>query len=114
MRRMATFASALFGSVQRTRVLVMVGTLGETYGRQLADVLDAPLGSVQQIVRSLEEQGVLVGRTEGRLRRLTLNPRFPARAELQALLERLSTLDPFYLEAAAKVRRRPRASDKPL
>lgn len=104
----------LFGSRRRTQVLIAVTLAGETYARELARLADAPLLSIQRVVDALEIEGVLAVRTSGRQRRVTLNPRFYAYAELRALLLRLAEGEQELESAVGALRRSPRRKGKPL
>ena len=98
---------SLFGSRRRTEVLILLALLGESYARELAILLEAPLYSVQRIVAELEDQGVIASRLRGRTRLVTLNPRFHACTELRDLLLRLSRGEPELEAVAASHRTRP-------
>lgn len=104
----------LFGSERRTEVLLAIALLEESYARELARTLRAPLLSVQRILDALEMEGIVAIRTSGRERRVTLNPRFFALAELRTLLLRLSEGDADLTEAVYSLRRSPRKKGKPL
>ena len=104
----------LFGTERRTEVLIAVRLLEETYARELARLLDAPLLSVQRIVDALEAEGILAIRSSGRERRITLNPRYFAVAELRELLLRLSIATPQIVEAVESLRLSPRKKGKAL
>ena len=109
-----TDASSPFGSRARTRILLALQLLTETYARELARVLDANLSSVQRGLRSLERDGLIAGRTLGRTRVFRLNPRGFARRELERYLERLLEPDVELRIRATRLRRRPRRTGKPL
>ena len=51
-------SSSPFGNSTRTRVLLSLSLLGESYARELARVLRAPLSGVQKALRSLELDGL--------------------------------------------------------
>ena len=104
----------LLGSRRRTQVLIMTALLGETYPTELARLLEAPLYSVQTIVKDLDREGVLATRRVGGARRVSLDPRYFASKELRGLLLRLAEAEPELLEAAASRRSRPRRAGKPL
>lgn len=104
----------LFGSRRRTEVLLGVALLGETYARELARLLNAPLLSVQRVVDALDEEGVVAVRSFGKERRVTLNPRFFAIAELRALLLRLAEGETEIQQAVSSLRRSPRRKGKEL
>lgn len=107
-------AARLLGSVTRTRVLVALALLGSSYPRELARILGASLNGVQQAIKSLEADGVVVGRLVGRTRVVELNPRYFAASELRALLAKLGSADRQLQDRAAALRRRPRRTAKPL
>jgi hypothetical protein len=104
----------LFGSRRRTEVLILTALLGETYPRELARLLDAPLYSVQTIVSGLDREGIVATRLVGRSRLVSLDPRFYAYKELKELLLRISQAEPALQFAAAGRRSRPRRAGKPL
>jgi predicted transcriptional regulator len=106
--------NVLFGSRRRTQVLLLLALLEESHSREISRVLDMSLFSVQRIVSALEEEGVLVSRIVGRERRISFNRRYPAYAELIALLLKLAVRDPEVDEAASQFRTRPRAKGKEI
>jgi hypothetical protein len=106
-------ASRLFGSRRRTTVLVLLGLLEESYPSELAKLLGARLYSVQTILDALESESIIITRRLGQTRRVQLNPRYVAHAELKALLWKLGTHDPELQKAAAGKRGRPRRRGKP-
>jgi hypothetical protein len=95
-------------------VLVAVALLRDSYVRELARVTGVPLVSVQRITQSLERDGVIVGRSVGTTRLLSLNPRFHGVAELDALLIKYASGMPDLIESIEAMRRRPRRSGKEL
>lgn len=106
--------SSPFGGQGRTRVLLGLGLLSESYPRELARVLAMPLSTVLKALGSLEKDGLVAGRTVGRTRLFQLDPRYFAYEDLQRLLARLAEPE---LELRARVstlRRRPRRTAKPL
>jgi DNA-binding transcriptional ArsR family regulator len=106
--------SKLFGTARRTEVLKALGVLEETYARELARLLGAPLLTVQRLIDALERDGVVVTRRIGNERRISFNPRFFAVRELRALLFRMAQTDDRIVEAVRSLRRRPRRKGKPL
>jgi|SRR5262245_12034646 len=106
--------SSPFGSPTRTRVLLVLHLLGESYPRELARILDAPLSVIQKALRSLERDGLVGGRTTGRTRVYRMDPRYFASSELKRFLERLSEPDSDLRARLNQFRRRPRRSGKPL
>lgn len=109
-----TITSSPFGSYARTRVLLALWLLAETYARELARLLELSLSGVQKALQSLERDGLVVGRAAGRTRLYRLNPRAPARQELERYLERLLESEADLRARAAGLRRRPRRTGKPL
>lgn len=107
-------APKVFGSPPRTDLLILVGLLEESYPRELARLTGINLSSVQNIVDSLDREGVIATRLIGKERRVTLNPRYYAVKELRRYLLRLAAGRPDLERIAASVRRRPRRAGKPL
>lgn len=105
--------SALFGSRNRTAVLVGLRLLGESYPSELARLLDLRLFSVQEILASFEREGIIVSRQAGRTRLVTLNPRYFAAEPLAELLWTLGKQDAALQAQLATKRRRPRRPGKP-
>jgi DNA-binding transcriptional ArsR family regulator len=106
--------SSPFGSQTRTRVLLALELLADSYPRELSRALGAQLSAVQRALRSLERDGIVAGRTMGRIRLYRLNPAYLAGPQLRSFLRRLAELDPELQERLATIRRRPRRSGKPL
>ena len=106
--------SSPFGGQARTRVLVALRLLDESYPRELARLLDHPLNGVQTALRTLERDGLVAGRLAGRTRLVRLNPRYFARDELQRYLLRISEADSELRLRIGQLRRRPRRTGKPL
>ena len=103
-----------FGSGTRTRALVLLALLGSSYARELARLLAQPVSVVQKALVSLERDARVAAHTLGRLRLYRVNPRYFARTELEAYLDRLADADPELKQLAASIRRRPRLTGKPL
>jgi DNA-binding transcriptional ArsR family regulator len=108
------FSSSPFGSRARTRVLLALQLLAESYARELSRFLDLSLSGVQKALQSLERDGLVVGRAVGRTRLYRLNPRAYARRELKRYLDRLLEPEAGLRARAAGLRRRPRRTGKPL
>jgi DNA-binding transcriptional ArsR family regulator len=106
--------SSPFGSRTRTRVLACLELLGESYPRELARVLGIGLSAVQKAMKSLERDGLIVGRALGRTRVYGINPRYFAVTELRGLARRMADVDLELQKRARELRRRPRRSGKPL
>ena len=107
--------AALLGSVNKERVLVYLAARGRGYAREIGRHFSAPLYPVQRALDGLEAAGVLVSRMVGSTREYEFNPRYPARHELAALLDRALALYPQPLrESLVTSRGRPRRRGKPL
>jgi DNA-binding transcriptional ArsR family regulator len=107
-------ASSPFGSRTRTRVLMVLLLLGESYARELSRVLEGPLSSVQAAIRSLERDGLVAGRAVGRTRLYRIDPRYFARKPLEAYLDRLLSAEEALTTRVEGLRRRPRRTGKPV
>jgi len=103
----------LFGSPTRTRTLLAIALLKESYVQQLAGLLELEQPAVFRIVDGLEHEGVLVSRCVGRTRTVSLNPRMYGVADLEAFLLKYSKSTDIE-ERVANVRRRPRRHGKAL
>ena len=111
---MVTVISSPFGSATRTRTLLILHLLGESYPRELSRLLGVRLAAVQGALRGLERDGLVAGRTIGRNRVFQIDPRYFALAELRRYLSRLMEADAHLRERASALRRRPRQTGKPL
>lgn len=106
--------SSPFGSVTRTRALLALRLLSQSYPRELARLLELPLSGVQKALEGLERDGLLVARTVGRTRVFEINPRYFAYEDLQRFLLRLSEPEVDLRRLVSTLRRRPRRTGKPL
>lgn len=103
----------LFGGPTRTRTLIAIALLKETYARQLAQLLDVTQPTMFRIIDDLEKEGILVSRYVGRTRVVSLNPRLYGAPELEAfLLKYVKQTD--LEDRVARIRRRPRRRGKAL
>lgn len=107
-------SSSPFGSQSRTRVLLALRLLDESYPRELARLLELPLSGVQGALRGLERDGLVAGRLAGRTRLVRLNPRYFARDALQRYLLAMTDADRDLQLRVSDLRRRPRVSGKPI
>jgi len=106
---------SLFGSSLREWLLLQLLTRPESYPRELAQELGFALRAVQKQLAALEDGGVVYSRLRGRTRLYSLNPRYPFRRELEALLRRaLDALPESERERYYVPRLRPRKPGKPL
>lgn len=106
--------SSPFGGKTRTRVLLALRLLSESYPRELARVLDSSLNGVQQALKGLEVDGIVSARSAGRTRLFRLNPRYFAFEDLQRFLLRLAEPESELKKRIDNLRRRPRRTGKPL
>jgi DNA-binding transcriptional ArsR family regulator len=106
--------SAPFGSRTRTRVLLSLRLLVESYARELGLLLNTSLSGVQKALKSLERDGLVVGRSVGRTRVFRINPRYFAYKELERFLLRLAEPEQRLRSRVAALRRRPRRTGKKL
>jgi hypothetical protein len=104
----------LFGSGIRTRVLLVIALLEQTYPREIARVAGVPVLSAQRIVDDLEGQAILASRLRGKQREVRLNPSYFAYRELRALLLRLALAQPELNEVVEALRLRPRRARKEI
>jgi predicted ArsR family transcriptional regulator len=106
--------SSPFGGQTRTRVLLALHLMGESYPRELARILEVSLWGAQQALRRLELDGLVAGRSMGRTKVFRINPRYFAYRDLQRYLQRLTEPEENLRERVAAIRRRPRRTGKPL
>jgi DNA-binding FadR family transcriptional regulator len=106
--------SSPFGGQARTRALLALRLLDESHPRELSRVLGASLNGIQQALRGLERDGLVSARTMGRTRVFRLNPAYFAQKELARYLLRLTEAESDLRDEVARLRRRPRATGKPL
>lgn len=105
----------LLGSVNKERVLIYLAARERGHPREIARFFQITHFQVQKAIESLEVAGVLVSRPVGRAREYQFNPRYPALAELRALVNRALELYPAELRAQLLLARtRPRRKGKPL
>jgi DNA-binding transcriptional ArsR family regulator len=106
--------SSPFGGQTRTRTLLALRLVEESYPRELARLLEVPLNGVQSALRGLERDGLVATRVAGRTRLIRLNPRYFAREELQRYLLKLTEPERDLQSRIAELRRRPRRAGKPV
>ncbi len=104
--------SSPFGGWTRTRVLLALELLEESYPRELARLLEAAPSGVLKALRSLERDSLVAGRNVGRTRAFRLNPRYFAAEDLRRYLRRLTEPEDELRERVARLRRRPRRTGK--
>jgi len=106
--------SSPFGGRARTRVLMALGLLSESYARELARLLDMPLSGVQRALQGLERDGLVAARAMGRTRAFRLNPGYFAFKDLKRYVLRIAAPETELQGRISTLRRRPRRTGKPL
>ena len=106
--------SIAFGNTTRTGILLILALIEDSYPKQMAEVLETPASNIFKALDSLEREGLVVTRLVGRTRQITLNPRYFARDELRAYLDKLALSDAALIEAVTEIRKRPRRTGKTL
>jgi hypothetical protein len=104
----------LFGTPARSRTLLSIALLEQTFLRELGRIAGVPYVSVVRIVDDLQQQGVVSTLMRGTQRFVTLNPTYFAYRELRDLLLRLAPAEPQIVKAVEELRRRPRRRQKEL
>jgi DNA-binding transcriptional ArsR family regulator len=106
---------SLLGSGKKEKILLYIYTHGEAYAREMASAFAMHVNVVQHHLENMEYGGVLYSKLRGKVRLFGLNPRYPFKRELEALLEKVLSFVPgdekrkFYTP-----RRKPRRTSKPL
>ena len=106
---------ALLESPLKERILLFLLVNEGSYPREIARNFGFNLNAVQYQLKKMERAGVLYSRVRGKVRLYGLDPRYPYRRELEALLRKAFD----FLDAAERDkhyirRRRPRQAGKPL
>ncbi|HTB21930.1 MAG TPA: winged helix-turn-helix domain-containing protein [bacterium] len=105
---------ALFGNPNVEKILFYLLRFREGYARGIASNFGSPLSPIQQQLKRLERGGIVVSRLAGRTRLFQLNPRYPFRKDLEALLNTsFSSLPNAQIEDLYTRRTRPRRQGKP-
>jgi hypothetical protein len=104
---------AIFGTETRTRLLLLIAVLDETYPSELSKYAGTSISSVQRTLDLLERENLIATR-QLVVRAVTLNPTYPAAKELRAFLLRVAEGYPQYREIRESIRRRPRRRNKAL
>ncbi len=106
---------SLLGNQTAERVLLYIVNYDEGHTSGIAETFSLSKSQVQKQLLRLENAGILVGRSVGNIRMFQINPRFPLKKELEALLEKaLSLLSKDDTEKYFRQRRRPRRTGKEL
>ncbi len=104
----------LFGSELRTKILIYLTLLGETYAGELATLIKVSRVTVYRALEDLEREGYVSSAISGRERWVRLNPHNAVCQPLTDLLTRLGESRPQILAEMTKLRRRPRRRGKEL
>lgn len=105
----------LFNSDKKEKILLYIYTNGESYVGEIADKFQFYLSTVQYQLLNLEKGGVLYSKLKGKVRLFGINPLYPFKKELIALLEKSLMFTPEEeKEKFYKPRLRPRRTGKPL
>lgn len=106
---------ALFESKIKENILLYLFINQVSYASELAKNFDLNLFAVQNQLKKLESGGVLYSQLKGKVRLYGLNPRFPFKKELTALLDKVYDFLSDELKEKYYIKRtRPRKAGKPL
>jgi DNA-binding transcriptional ArsR family regulator len=106
--------SSPFGGQTRTRALIALALLNESFPREMSRLLSEPINGVLQALAGLEKDGLVAARSAGRTRLYQLDPRYFALAELRAYLTRLAEPETELRNRIDSLRKRPRRAGKRL
>ncbi len=105
----------LLSSEKKEKILLYLYTHGEAYAREISRVFQFNLNSVQNQLLNLENGGVLYSKLRGNVRLFGMNPRYPFKKELEALLDKVLQFIPGEeKETFYNPRLRPRRTGKEL
>jgi len=105
----------LLKSPMKEKVLLYLHTHGESYAREIARDLGAYVRAAQYHLLKMEQDGILYSKLKGKVRLFGINPRYPFKKELEALLEKTLTFVPeAERQRLYSPRLRPRRTGKPL
>ena len=97
------------------KVLVYLLLRKTGYAKNIAEFYSSPTNPIQKQLARLEEDGVVVSRTIGKVRQYELNPRYPFIEPLKELLKKAVAFYPPEASVELIVQRtRPRKAGKPL
>ena len=105
----------LLESEIKEKILLYVYTHGESYPSEIAKAFKFYINAVQNQLLNLEKGGIFYSKLKGKVRLFGINPRYPFKKELEALLEKtLKFVPEKEKEQYYKPRLRPRRTGKPL
>ncbi|MEY4589601.1 MAG: hypothetical protein RL497_1677 [Pseudomonadota bacterium] len=97
------------------KVLIYLSLRETGYAKSIAEFYGAPITPIQKQLVRLEEEGVIISRTIGKVRQYELNPRYPFIQPLKALLKMAAAIYPAQVSVDLMIHRtRPRKNGKPL
>ena len=106
---------ALLQSEKKEKILLFIYTNNESYPREIARVFKFNINAVRNQLLNLEKSGVLYSNLKGKVRLFGINPRYPFKKELEALLEKALKFIPADEKEKFYTRRlRPRRTGKPI
>jgi DNA-binding MarR family transcriptional regulator len=106
---------AIVGSEGAERVLLFLIARREGYASEVASFYNMDVSTVQNQLKRMEREGLLVSKLSGRTRVYMFNPRYAFLTEVEALLAKALSMAPEKLrESLIVVRRRPRRAGKPF
>jgi hypothetical protein len=107
--------ASLLGSLSSERILLYLAARQEGYAREMSRFYQTSVTPIQKQLEKLAAAGILCSRVLGRTRLYTFDPRYPFKAELEALLHKALSFYPAPVQEALLLnRRRPRRPGKPL
>ena len=105
----------VLGGRTAAQVLLFIENYGEAHGNQIAKTFGIPASMVQRQLKRLEAGGIIVGRTIGRSRLFTWNPRSRTAKNLRLFLQaELESLPEEVLDKYFRQRTYPRRTGKPI
>ena len=105
----------LFKSEIKEKILLYLYTHVESYPSEISRAFKFYINAVQNQLLNLEKGGVLYSKLKGKVRLFGINPRYPFKKELEALLEKtLKFIPEEEKEKYYRPRLRPRRTGKPL
>ena len=84
----------LLGSKGSEKVLIFIAARGEGYAREISQLFDMDISTIQNQLDKFELGGILASTTKGRTRLYAFNPRYPFLKELKQLLDKALSFYP--------------------
>ena len=106
---------SVVGGRTAAQVLLYLENYGEAHGNQIARTFNVPASMVQRQLKRLESGGIVVGRTVGRTRLFTWNPRSRTAKNLRLFLRaELESMPEEVLDKYFRQRMYPRRTGKAI